>query len=364
MPVVILYAFPFVILFQSGELLSVGDVIDRQMNERRPVIYGASYSTRTFQVQFKLQQVIRRAPSVLVIGASRVLQFRSAFFKNPSSFYNQGWGITGVEDIQTLLEAIPKEKSPRILILGLEEFYFNPNYVKSGNFSLVEDGSGANVVASQWWVVLRDYFKHEFSLAQLFRKDTSGISYIGMHAIVSHEGYRKDGSYCYDKVVRTNGRDIQFKSTLDEMANEGPTFERGSHVSPTVLAALDRLLQLCQQRNIHVVAFLPPYPHLIYSKLSSMRDKYGYMFEIASRCAPLFRKYGGSFYDFSDLLSVGASDHELVDGMHGSEKAYLRLFLLMQAQDPLLHAVAADEDYLNRRLNGAVGPYVVFGDDE
>jgi len=79
---------------------------------------------------------------------------------------------------------------------------------------------------------------------------------------------------------------------------------------------------------------------------------------------PICKKYGASFFNFSDINSVGATDLETTDGLHGSEKAYLRLFLLMQKSDPLLHDVAADETYLQKRLADAPGPYVVFGQDE
>lgn len=41
---------------------------------------------------------------------------------------------------------------------------------------------------------------------------------------------------------------------------------------------------------------------------------------------------GFAYYDFSDFASVQAPDEEAIDGFHGSERTYLRLFIQMLEQ--------------------------------
>jgi len=64
------------------------------------------------------------------------------------------------------------------------------------------------------------------------------------------------------------------------------------------------------------------------------------------------------------LASLGASDEETLDGFHGSEKAYLRLFIKMAENDKILGFCGQDLKYLNERLNSSKGPFSVFGNDE
>ena len=359
-----MYTFVFFILYKSGEILSINEIIDQQNASIRPVIYGSAYSERT--IQYKYHYVLKRAPSVLAIGKSRVMQFRAAFFKDPSSFFNVGGAIIGIEDFQTFLEGIPQAKSPRMIILCLDQHFFNPNWDRSAfpKFKLAGNSGSFDILANQGWHVYQEYLKHKFALAPLFKKNSTGTDLIGIYAITFQNGYRKDGSYSYGKIISQNSRDLSFKESFDAIEEGKDTFAYGDHLDPKALQTLEHLLQFCKQRYIHVIAFLPPYAHVVFEKLMSLPEKYGYLPEIAPTLEPLCKKYGASFFNFSDLSSVGAPDFETTDGFHGSEKAYLRLFLIMQSRDQQLHSVAAKETYLQQRLADAVSPYVVFRQDE
>ena len=96
----------------------------------------------------------------------------------------------------------------------------------------------------------------------------------------------------------------------------------------------------------------------------SMGNKYGYLSEIVPSITPLFDQRGYTLFDFTDIESVGSSDIETIDGYHGSEKAYLRLFLLMLKGDQRLRQVAANIDYLKHRLHTTTSNYSVFGNNE
>jgi hypothetical protein len=61
---------------------------------------------------------------------------------------------------------------------------------------------------------------------------------------------------------------------------------------------------------------------------------------------------------------VGASDIETIDGYHGSEKAYLRLFLEMNRRSSRLSEWAEESQSLEQRLAACNSDYTVFENDE
>lgn len=364
-----LFGFTSFVLFKGGEFTDVNDVIKQQMTSPHQVIYGLAYSDRNFY--YKYQSVLARAPQILAVGKSRILQIRSNFFKNPSTFYNAGGGIVGLEDIRYVLQSLPSDKRPKFMIVALDQFFFNSNWEGETEFSIKNNFNAFDIVSNEAITVLHDYRKHKFSLHDLI-SSPSGEVFIGINAKANHNGFRKDGSSFYAKDIRDklehpldpNNTDFQFKGTLGRIYKGTDPFQHGMAFSTKELAELNRLLAYCKQHDIYVVAFLPPYAHFIYKQLISRPDQYGYLNGLASKISPVFDKYGYSFYDFSDIASLGSSDLETLDGFHASEKAYLRLFLVMLKSDEHLREVAADEGYLKKRLATAPDPYTVFGNEE
>jgi hypothetical protein len=64
------------------------------------------------------------------------------------------------------------------------------------------------------------------------------------------------------------------------------------------------------------------------------------------------------------LASLGSPDSETIDGFHGSEKAYVRLFVRLIEGDAVLRSFARDPDYLIARIERASGDHQVFSIDE
>jgi len=366
LPITALYGFPLLVLLVSKELVSVPRVVNLQSSTPTLVLYGTAYSNRT--MWFKRNAVLARAPSVIALGTSRVLQFRSKFFKDSGTFFNAGMGVEQMWDFASFLEHIPQGKEPKLILLGLDQWLFNANWASGATTELIDDSNRLDTVLHKNWTIYQDYAAGKFSLARLITFGDQNYGRIGLTAIVNKDGFRNDGSYYYGKYIANplspENEDFQYKKTLQMIANGEAWFVYGDHVFANSLTELERFLRLTQEKNIHVVGFLPPYAHQIYTKLMAMPDQYHYMTEIVSAVAPLFKKYGYSFRDFSDVASLGCTDSETIDGFHASEKAYLRLFLSLIEQDPQLSMVAANGEYLRKRLAEAESSYVVFGNDE
>ena len=86
-----------------------------------PFIYLPKLSDHSFYL--KLQAARLRRPDILILGASRSNQWRSAMFA-PYSFYNSGNAIDPLSDFSRFLEQMGSP-FPKVIIFSLDFFTFN-----------------------------------------------------------------------------------------------------------------------------------------------------------------------------------------------------------------------------------------------
>ena len=363
-PVTLVYGFSFVVLALGGELTPVGSVVRRQFNSDAPLVYGLSYSNPVKPL--KLAGLRSRAPSVAVLGTSRVLQFRAPMFKNRAGFYNAGGASATLWDLRALVEMLPRPRQPELLIVGLDQYLFNSNFAEFRASSPFTETAWHAVVHNSRSVALDDYLDAKFTLSALLDNAVRG-NRVGLNAIMNNNGFRNDGSYHYGQfLVDPRGAandDLDFKDTFRRIADGNRRFEYGSHVSREAIEEVQALLRLCRLRQIHVVAFLPPFAHQVYERMMSMPENYGYLLELRKVLPRIVAAEGFPLFDFTDLASIGASDEEMIDGFHTSERASLRVLLEIRRGDAILDRYVADEATLQARLARA-SPFSVFGDGE
>ena len=340
------------------------EVLEKQKDSKRIVLLGLAYSELDFY--YKLHAFLSKgpgAPDVMVLGTSRVLPIRSEFFPK-GSFYNAGRGIAKIKHLRAFLKHIPRGKEPKVMIVGLDQNFFNSHWD-----SFAEDPIESRflkgpdpfaTLANSWAIVYKDFLKKKFSLKHFFRPERKVR--IGFNALVNDEGYRNDGSYRYGKFLKlphaSTSLDFGYRNTFRVIEKGVDRFEFNNEVSEAAVQELSLFLSECKERNIEVIAFLPPYAHAIYDKLKST-GKHRYIFALPDVLRPVFQKYAFDFHDFSDLLSLGMDDRETVDGFHADEKAYLALLLLMAKSNPNLNQFM-DSDRLEQRLAASKNDHVVF----
>jgi len=346
------------VLFVSGELTS----IVKQEQSNSPLLLGLAYSnTDTY---LKMQSVLERNPEIIALGTSRVMSFRAEFFEDPDLFYNAGGAIEKITHFSHFLQAIPEEGGPEVIILGLDQSFFNQNPSNLLSDDIQQKLSQPPRLGGVWQKgvigLVRDYMQKKFTLHDIFSPQ-KGIKKIGLSALVNNNGFLNDGSYHYGKITEdpTSSPDYQFKDTLGRIATGTRRFQYSADVSQESVQELATFLQQAKERNITVIGFLPPYAHVVYETMMSMGEKYAYIRNLNEVLQPVFQKNEFDLYDFSDLAELGASDKETIDGFHGSEKAYLRLFLLMASDNEVLKQ-HVDVEYLEERLSNSEGDYYVF----
>jgi len=193
------FAFAFAVvtgfLMWIGESLPLPMVVELQQSET-PVLFRPAYGNR--DQQFKLLSVNANQPQVMVLGSSRVLQFREHFVtENPDAFYNAAAPAWEIEEVRNLLFNI--DHIPDVILLGIDPVWFNEDYPGD---PIVEPPMSDY---ARIWRVNRTFIQElldgeTFDVPMLLRREEPGGSggiALGLRAIRDGHGFRNDGSEQY-----------------------------------------------------------------------------------------------------------------------------------------------------------------------
>jgi len=346
----ILLSLPYYIFFMSKEYISLDEGIKLQ-NKYEEIIFGKAYSDENSL--YKLKLVSSTSCDILSLGTSRVMQLRDHFFNK--SFCNAGGAIYNIKDATEFLNNTNKDNYPELLLLGLDHNFFHKNW----------DDERQNFVEANKFFILNtnllniylDFFKNKTDLEKL-SADTS--KNIGLYAIMKGTGFRNDGSYFYKDIITKNESTIiRISQTMNAVKKTygADRFVKNVSFNNNAIKELDDLLAYCSDNNIPVIGFLPPFAKEVWLEINNNKENYQYMFEIYNASFPHFEKYDFEFYDYSDLSKINASNCEVIDGYHGSEKAYLRMLINMVEKSSILGAYV-DTTYLKNKLKKSEGCFL------
>lgn len=368
LPFLVVFGPPLFVMIFSGEFTDPVTVLRRQEKPGSTVLYGPAYSD--VSISFKFHSAARRQPRLLVLGNSRVMELASEFFRPDAGFYNAGGSVVRLRHCRAFVEALPAEAGPKFLIVGLHQPFFNAAFdsvAESGPDSaawlvqhLESDANPGSIFFTYWRPANADLLSGKIPLGKLLKFGGTSDR-VGLSAVIRERGFRADGSYLYPAgEAASEHSDRDFHRTYASIAAGSDHFAYGAGVSPASVQEVEQLATFCQKRGIHLIAFLPPFPHAVWSRMQAEPNHYGYMTEIDAAIRPVLAKNGAEFFDFSDLAAVGAGDEEALDGYHGSDKAYLRMVIAMVKGGSRL-AEVADLGHLEQLLTTAPSGSGVFG---
>ena len=123
-PVILLLGMFSLALVRSGELTPTADIEAAALNGGLE-LFGLAYRDDTRALKQAVANA--RGADVLVLGTSRSMQLRGAFFAS-DSFYNAGGGIAYISQAQVFLENMPPDARPKHLLLVLDQYFYNETW--------------------------------------------------------------------------------------------------------------------------------------------------------------------------------------------------------------------------------------------
>lgn len=347
LPVLLVLLPPFAILFLSGEFFREVDHLVPTSSEL-VVGYQQNDANGRYYKYSRLNSLPRQA--VLAVGSSRVLQFREEMFTRP--FYNAGFLVMTLRDLLRFVESLPQDKLPEVLLVGLDQWMFHPDWEATmGGITPEQWKKNASYSLQSAIAAVpdtcRDTLRGRISLPAVC-EECLNPQFIGLNAIMHRTGFRSDGSYDYgDHVQRLlqgdpQLPDYQFRDTLQRITAGRNRFEWSARISDAAVKDTHQLLQTCRRRGIAVVAFLPPFADKVYEAMQAS-DRYSYVQQIAPAIRDIFHQHSAELHEFQTMAACGSSDREALDGFHGGEVTYLRILHRMLEQNSRLSSyVAAD----------------------
>ncbi len=350
-PLLLLAAPAIGILQTSGESLADVDEIIEHSDDQQFLV-GYAYNDRNYgYLKYRRLTSLSRQ-SVVALGSSRVLGFREEMFSG--SFYNAGYTIVSPWDFRTFLGLIPDARLPEVLILGLDQFMFNAanNRDRPPKESTVWTTKPRNDLQAACQLipdVYKDLVRGRLPIGPVLTHAT-GISPstipVGLNGLVNAQGFRNDGSLVYGSQVRLllksdpAARDFHFARTLNRVKRGGTRFNHGDMVDSAAVDEIDQLLSYCRERNVQVVAFLPPYADAVWDAMQESGN-YEYTLHIESALQDSFDRHECELYAFHRMSDCDSSDLEAIDGFHAGGNVYLKMLIHMLSEGSVLNKHAS-----------------------
>ena len=315
---------------------------EKDIQNKKEYLVGFRYSGG--YTKLKMWEIKNSKPyEVWALGSSRVLQFRKHFFIK--SFYNVGYTISQIQDFKALLSSTDKEKHPKLLIVGLDQWMFNSNWARTlaskpkknyKDFTSLSKG-----FSDQAQQLFKDLIKANLEFSELLLFDENRI---GLDAKLNLKGFRKDGSMNYIKQI--NGllcnsnkiKDFEYENTLDRIKKGDRRFQFGDSVNSEAVVILEDFVKFCAQYDIHIVSFLPPFAKTVNEALNNS-GRHKYIFKITPILDSLSLTY--NHWDHYNFTQKGP-DEEMIDGFHGGELNYAKIVLSMDSANSIF------SNYVNR----------------
>ncbi len=119
------------------------------------------------------------------------------------------------------------------------------------------------------------------------------------------------------------------------------------------------MLQYCRDNGIQVIAYSPPFMPTIYQSMMASGN-YTYLAKQSARLNDLVTRYGGSYFDFTDVAPLGLTDQDFYDGWHPLERVDLQIYVHMLDTLPDSLGRYSDPEFL-RQASDSTALVTIFG---
>jgi hypothetical protein len=367
LPVFCVFAFGEYLMWKTGENWPIRRVAKFQQTSTEPVLFSRNLMSQQFGI-YKLARLRLVQPKVLVVGSSRVMQFRATMFEPMhDSFYNAGGMVQSSEDLLEFAQLVEQHRvpAPEVLIIGVD-----PWWLKSKNETLQEHRLASLdevfrfcAHAESLKSIANGIHTNKLREALSVRDQQGTVNAIGIAALTQGSGFREDGSWQYPLALRQSFLespqfvDRERPTVLERIQDRKLQFSLPIACDDQQCEMLVRGMELLVKQGVEVWAFAPPLSSESLSAITGDREY-----------RPLWKQYQQLF---SELESRGVRvlnrssldelpDQFMIDGFHPGEVYSAELLVAMIALAPresILHQI--DIQRLKQLIDDAASPLLV-----
>lgn len=332
-----LFAIPicgnWVFLLNCGELSSIEDIVKKQLNSSNYYIVGLA--TRNQGYYYKKEMYRHLKPEILMLGSSRVMEFRKEFFSRP--MFNAGGSMSSVNEGFSFIQEAFAYHIPSVVILGIDFWWFNKNVVKPSvevkpPRQLSHRVSFRNYLLPYKWlwqrkITMSEYLEKINPLYFLLDNVNGGI---GVDGKINKNGFAPDGSYVYTKYVygKEQSLDKNFIYSRNIINQNNALFEKGAYVDETHFQNFLEMLAFLKKHRVQVILFIPP----LAPAVIDMMDNFTMIDDLRKKLT----KANIAYYDFHDPSILNTNNCEFIDGTHGGDVLYAKILAYIEAREESL----------------------------
>lgn len=301
------------------------------------ILYGSAVEDSSL---IKLDIVKQLQPNIIAIGSSRVMQFRKNYFYN-QDFYTLGGLAASLDEARYVYHQIKAVYTPKVVILGVDLWWLNPKFQQSNRYDTLSNNDNYNRRYAKLLTEMKNnpkILQQLLNLSAINKQDSLGNrETVGLTAAVYSDGYRlSDGSYQYGRFI-THPEPLKerFQDTHNRIDDGNRRFDQTNEIDINQMDNFLNLIREMRDNGTHVIVFLPPFPNEIYTRMYDSDKYHDFLLAFEKNIQSICNNENVSFFDCSNLIWLGASDEETIDGFHGSELAYGRIINKM-AEDKTL----------------------------
>ena len=335
----LLAGLALVTLHMSGELLGAKEIARRQLSGGG--IYGTAINQNTYQ--YKLALLAEARPKVLVIGSSRVMQFRARYFD--SRFINLGGTTNSAYELEPAVIEILNRQRPEVAILGVDFWWFNKR-VESATTFPHQAVSGDELDWNKLFEPYRLMRSGRMKLAHLKDVFSNSSDMLGLQARVFGDGFGADGSYYYTSILsgRKPNLDKNFSLMIERIRNDDSVFKKFGGFDDVAFNAFVAGVRRLKLSEVKVITFLPPISPQTLEALRGRDNDLRYLSALSDELSAISHHQ----FNLTDAGTLASSNCEFVDGIHGGEVTYARIAGYLARHTANL--IAADVDAIAQSI--------------
>lgn len=356
-------------LWHTGDSVPVRQILIQQQ-QQADTLYGRGYFSQQFNV-YKIAAMRLRKPTILVLGSSRVMQFRDLMFAPlEQQFYNAGGMLQNAFDLRAFTNMIVEGELPvpRVLIVGIDPWWIKQGYGEGSWLADPDEAYSLTAHISVMRRILRSGSKlHELITDyQLPALAPSGHLGLGSLARRNSSGFRSDGSkqppqqVFVDYARKPGFVDRESPPVIQRILSHRSPFSLPAVVDQEQVGRIIDSLKTLKGCGIEVYALLAPFSAESLAALDHDSEIAPWWRYYKENLPQLLNHQGIPVISILGPSVLGLDDRYMLDGFHPGEVFIAHITAQLVGEVPTSSALKSiDLIRLNQRNKNAAIPLLL-----